>query len=69
MADVSAKDGSQETLVNLTALICSLIIVPLVSDNQLYELLSIDFSRLIFCPQTSLDSIHFLHGSSHLCQL
>lgn len=36
MADVSAKDGSQETLVNLTALVCSLVIVPLVSDNPLY---------------------------------
>ncbi|CAG2101864.1 unnamed protein product [Medioppia subpectinata] len=33
LADVSAKDGSQETLVNLTALICSLIIVPVVSTN------------------------------------
>ncbi|CAL1544581.1 unnamed protein product [Lymnaea stagnalis] len=34
MADVSAKDGSQETLVNLAALICSLILVPLVSTSQ-----------------------------------
>lgn len=36
MADVSAKDGSQETLVNLMALICSLIIVPIVSNNAKY---------------------------------
>ncbi|XP_067141144.1 RUS family member 1 [Centruroides vittatus] len=35
MADVSAKDGSQETLVNLTALICSLIIMPAVSGSQM----------------------------------
>lgn len=33
MADVSAKDGSQETLVNLAAMICSLLLVPIVSDN------------------------------------
>lgn len=35
LADVSAKDGSQETLVNLSALICSLILVPLVSGKQM----------------------------------
>ena len=34
MADVSAKDGSQETLVNLVALICNLIILPAVGDQQ-----------------------------------
>jgi len=33
MGDVSAKDGSQETLVNLVALITSLILLPLVSGN------------------------------------
>ena len=33
MADVSAKDGSQETLVNLAALICSLVILPIVSTH------------------------------------
>ncbi|KAG8447122.1 hypothetical protein GDO86_014540 [Hymenochirus boettgeri] len=32
MADVCAKDGSQETLVNLAGLIVSLFLVPLVSD-------------------------------------
>lgn len=35
MADVSAKDGSQETLVNLMALVCNLMLVPLVSGNQI----------------------------------
>lgn len=35
MADVAAKDGSQETLVNLMALIAGLIITPLVSGNPL----------------------------------
>jgi len=34
MADVSAKDGSQETLVNLMALLAGFVITPLVSDNQ-----------------------------------
>ncbi|XP_062841028.1 RUS1 family protein C16orf58 homolog [Trichomycterus rosablanca] len=33
MADVSAKDGSQETLVNLVALVFSMTLIPLVSDN------------------------------------
>nr|DBA18846.1 TPA: hypothetical protein GDO54_014742 [Pyxicephalus adspersus] len=33
MADVCAKDGSQETLVNLAGLLVSLLVVPLVSDN------------------------------------
>lgn len=34
MADVSAKDGSQETLVNLTALLFSLVLIPAVTSNQ-----------------------------------
>lgn len=33
MADISAKDGSQETLVNLAGLIVSLLLIPLVTDN------------------------------------
>ncbi|CAH2308301.1 RUS1 family C16orf58 homolog isoform X1 [Pelobates cultripes] len=33
MADVCAKDGSQETLVNLAGLLISLFLVPLVSDS------------------------------------
>lgn len=35
MADVSAKDGSQETLVNLIALMCSLVILPIVTKNMM----------------------------------
>lgn len=34
MADVSAKDGSQETCINLLAFIIGLAIVPIV-DNYL----------------------------------
>ncbi|KAH3883291.1 hypothetical protein DPMN_007245 [Dreissena polymorpha] len=35
MADVSAKDGSQETLVNLAALLCSLLLVPIVTGRHM----------------------------------
>jgi len=34
MGDVSAKDGSQETVVNLTALFTSMLITPLVVGSQ-----------------------------------
>ncbi|KAK3798382.1 hypothetical protein RRG08_063392 [Elysia crispata] len=34
MADVSAKDGSQETLVNLAALLCSIVMVKFVTGHQ-----------------------------------
>ncbi|KAI5097089.1 RUS1 family protein C16orf58-like isoform X1 [Silurus meridionalis] len=33
MADISAKDGSQETLVNLAGLLVSLVLIPLVTEN------------------------------------
>lgn len=33
MADVSAKDGSQETLVNLVALLCNLALIPMVTGK------------------------------------
>ncbi|KAK3587237.1 hypothetical protein CHS0354_030424 [Potamilus streckersoni] len=33
MADVSAKDGSQETVVNLAALLCNLVLIPLVTGK------------------------------------
>ncbi|XP_049760438.1 RUS family member 1 isoform X3 [Elephas maximus indicus] len=44
MADVSAKDSSQETLVNLAGLLVSLLMLPLVSD----------------CPSVSLGCFFFL---------
>lgn len=34
MADICAKDGSQETFTNLVALACSLILVPLVAGDM-----------------------------------
>ena len=36
MADVSAKDGSQETLVNLSALLVSLVLIPAVAGDQMW---------------------------------
>ncbi|XP_067472406.1 RUS1 family protein C16orf58 homolog isoform X2 [Thunnus thynnus] len=38
MADISAKDGSQETLVNLAGLLVSLLLIPLVTDNPVLTL-------------------------------
>ncbi|WKX94538.1 hypothetical protein Q1695_011656 [Nippostrongylus brasiliensis] len=35
LADVASKDGSQETMVNVTALLMSFILLPLVSGKQL----------------------------------
>ncbi|KAI4887702.1 hypothetical protein NFI96_025022 [Prochilodus magdalenae] len=35
MADISAKDGSQETLVNLAGLLVSLVLIPLVTNNPM----------------------------------
>lgn len=34
MADICAKDGSQETFTNLVALACSLVLVPLVAGDM-----------------------------------
>ncbi|XP_075998962.1 RUS family member 1 isoform X2 [Genypterus blacodes] len=47
MADISAKDGSQETLVNLAGLLVSLILIPLVTDNPTLTL-SLFFLFTIF---------------------
>lgn len=38
MADISAKDGSQETLVNLAGLLISFVLIPLVTDNSVLTL-------------------------------
>ncbi|XP_055993694.1 RUS family member 1 [Sorex fumeus] len=47
MADVSAKDSSQETLVNLAGLLVSLLLLPLVADSP-------SFSLGCFCLLTAL---------------
>ncbi|CEF66236.1 UPF0420 protein C16orf58 [Strongyloides ratti] len=46
IADVSAKDGSQETLLNLVSLISSLMLLPLVHENEI--LIWISFVILTF---------------------
>lgn len=43
MADVSAKDQSQERIVNLFALIFSLIFMPFVSDQPVYVFVIFEF--------------------------
>lgn len=47
MADISAKDGSQETLVNLAGLLVSLILIPLVTDNPALTLSLFFFFTLL----------------------
>ncbi|EJW74778.1 hypothetical protein WUBG_14315 [Wuchereria bancrofti] len=42
VGDVAAKDGSQETLINVFALLCSLLLLPVVSKNAV-------FVWLLFC--------------------
>uniref|UniRef100_A0A0K0EKX5 RUS1 family protein C16orf58 homolog n=1 Tax=Strongyloides stercoralis TaxID=6248 RepID=A0A0K0EKX5_STRER len=46
IADVSAKDGSQETLLNLVSLVSSLILLPLVHENEI--LIWVSFIILTF---------------------
>lgn len=36
MGDVSAKDGSQETLVNLAAVLVGMVLLPLINENVFY---------------------------------
>eukprot|EP00794_Sanderia_malayensis_P014009 gene14009-15467_t len=59
MADVSAKDGSQETLVNLTALLAGLVITPLVSNNPaLVWTMFIIFTFLhLFCNYKAVSAV------------
>ena len=46
MADVSAKDQSQERIVNLIALIFSLIFIPFVSDQPMYGFFGFSISTI-----------------------
>lgn len=45
LCDVAAKDGSQETLVNLIALIFGLIFLPIITASQRYK--SSDYNNLL----------------------
>ncbi|VDK21849.1 unnamed protein product [Anisakis simplex] len=61
VADVSAKDGSQETLVNVTALVCSLIFLPLVSGHTLlvWIFYTIFTATHLFANYRAVKSLHF----------
>ncbi|CAG9538895.1 unnamed protein product [Cercopithifilaria johnstoni] len=54
VGDVVAKDGSQETMINVCALLCSLLLLPIVSENVVSV-------WLLFCLFTF---IH-LYGNYH----
>ena len=47
MADLAAKDGSQETLVNLVALCVNLMVLPLVSHSQYLPFIMFVFLALL----------------------
>eukprot|EP00112_Aurelia_sp_Birch-Aquarium-sp1_P023114 Seg676.3 transcript_id=Seg676.3/GoldUCD/mRNA.D3Y31 product="RUS1 family protein C16orf58-like" protein_id=Seg676.3/GoldUCD/D3Y31 len=59
MADVSAKDGSQETLVNLMALIAGLIITPLVANSALlvWALFAIFTFLHLYCNYKAVSAV------------
>ncbi|XP_067883343.1 RUS1 family protein C16orf58 homolog isoform X2 [Heterodontus francisci] len=59
MADVSAKDGSQETLVNLAGLLFSLLLTPLVTDNLLltYLLYALFTSLHLYANYRAVSSV------------
>uniref|UniRef100_F1L6T6 Protein root UVB sensitive/RUS domain-containing protein n=1 Tax=Ascaris suum TaxID=6253 RepID=F1L6T6_ASCSU len=61
VADVSAKDGSQETLVNVTALLCSLILLPLISGRTvLIWMFYILFTGVhLFANYAAVTALHF----------
>ena len=71
MGDVAAKDGSQETLVNLSALLASLIITPIVSDNFVshFEDAFFNLSFNLMKADPHLVLIRPCGAMSHLLQL
>ena len=72
MADVSAKDNSQERMVNLFALICSLIMIPLISDNSMYVIyfgFVYNWNHLDFITLFSVRFGHFLQYLLHCIYL
>ncbi|XP_048476864.1 RUS1 family protein C16orf58 homolog, partial [Rhincodon typus] len=64
MADVSAKDGSQETLVNLIGLACSLILTPLISDNIVYVGILLKGAVCVSLREGA-DSVDVIHAAFH----
>ncbi|XP_055942800.1 RUS family member 1-like isoform X2 [Argiope bruennichi] len=71
MADVSAKDGSQETLVNLFALLVSLIILPFVTQSMVltwivYVLMASIHLIANYCAVTSVVMETFNESRFHI---
>ena len=64
ISDVAAKDGSQETLVNLFALMLNLILLPLIGENQgvIWSL----FLCLMAVGETSLIALDHHDADQHL---
>ena len=60
LADVSAKDSSQETLVNLVALTFNLIIVPLVVTNStvVWTMFTLFTFLHVFCNYRAVRSVN-----------
>ncbi|XP_074599805.1 RUS family member 1 [Brevipalpus obovatus] len=61
LADVSAKDNSQETLVNLVALVLGLTIVPLIVPNATLTWISFIFFVIfhIYCNYKAVRAVKF----------
>ena len=60
ISDVAAKDGSQETLVNLVALLVNLVVLPIVSE-------SMAFTWIVFISLTILHLFSNFKAVSSLC--
>lgn len=48
MGDVSAKDGSQETFINIVAFIIGLIMLPIVENRILYVFKILKYMFYVF---------------------
>ena len=61
MADLSAKDGSQETMVNLLALLVNLTILPVIADHKGGACTTYDNYDIynIFCKKNSVRFFSF----------
>ncbi|XP_028415213.1 RUS1 family protein C16orf58 homolog isoform X1 [Dendronephthya gigantea] len=59
MADVSAKDGSQETMVNLLAFLVNLVLVPLVTgrDQIIWLLFAVFTSLHLYCNFRAVSAV------------
>eukprot|EP00051_Salpingoeca_urceolata_P022488 m.368408 g.368408 ORF g.368408 m.368408 type:complete len:442 (-) comp19977_c1_seq9:49-1374(-) len=69
--DVSAKDGSQETVVNLCALLTGLVVTPLVAGNQVFTwMLFLVFTFLhLFCNYCAVRALQFDEFNSRRAEI